>query len=416
MRLARAGGGRQASPMPADLSQRTAVAVAAEHRASRDDATRPGKECRLAARPGVGNHRRGAAARRGAARRAEARRFAGGPGRRRRRGRQPRRRVVRSGGGRPTTDPPRDGSAGEPTPPATGGILPSGLAPGGLAIVTLEGDDLNVRASPGLEAKRLKPPMPAGTRMLIVGGPVTVDDMDWYQVQTDGGFRTTSGGCRPARMERPGSPPPNRGAGANPTRPRWRVSAGSTSWPATAATRCGYGPGPRACGTRRTLREPAAGSVRTARVPSDMAPAVLPAAPVTLITDTGSEHDIVLAMPPDLAQALRKLPRQSPCSPATASSMDGPRVARCRARSATGEALIPDERAVTTCRLQFIVQEVAFRAPGAIPTSVPVARGASSRLQPFAPAEHHVPGTSKGSPSRCSQRSCTSRRSSPPAR
>jgi hypothetical protein len=42
--------------------------------------------------------------------------------------------------------------------------------------------------------------------------------------------------------------------------------------------------------------------------------------------------------------------------------MDSPDATLCRVRDGeTGQALIPPERAVTACRLQFVVEEVAFR-------------------------------------------------------
>jgi len=94
---------------------------------------------------------------------------------------------------------------------------------------------------------------------------------------------------------------------------------------------------------------------------------LLPAAPVTLVTDAGEEHEMTLAMPPDLAEALVKLPRQSTLLLTV--SMDAPEATACRARDAgSGAALIPDEQAVTACRLQFVVQEVAFRDPALAPS------------------------------------------------
>ena len=82
------------------------------------------------------------------------------------------------------------------------------------------------------------------------------------------------------------------------------------------------------------------------------------------------EHDVVLAMPPDLSAALVKLPRQSTLLLTV--SMDAPEAAACHATDATtGATLIPDDRAVTACRLQFVVQEVAFRDPGGAGASEP---------------------------------------------
>jgi hypothetical protein len=94
---------------------------------------------------------------------------------------------------------------------------------------------------------------------------------------------------------------------------------------------------------------------------------LLPAAKVTLVTDSGVERELTLAMPPDLSEALRKLPRQSTLLLTV--SMDAPEADACHARDAsTGATLIPDDRAATACRLQFVVQEVAFRDPTVNPS------------------------------------------------
>jgi hypothetical protein len=106
---------------------------------------------------------------------------------------------------------------------------------------------------------------------------------------------------------------------------------------------------------------------KSGRCDVDNAWLLLPAAKVTILDDAGVEHEITLAMPPDLSEALVKLPRQSTLLLTV--SMDAPESAACRARdSATGATVIADDRAVMACRLQFVVQEVAFRDPGATPS------------------------------------------------
>lgn len=259
------------------------------------------------------------------------------------------------------------------TPPLTGASplpgAPGALGPGSLAVVTLRGDNLRVRTSPGTSdpATRLKPLLPAGTRMLIVGGPVTVDDHEWYEIQTDGELVNLFG---------------------------W-VAAGEngTAWITPAAPRCfgELGAGTvgaldrvdfLACYGRTEVKVRAraeglwdargidgdCGWLRAGGVCDlDNAWLLLPAAPVTLITETGAEYEMSLAMPPDLSEALVKLPRQSTLLLTV--SMDAPEADACRARDAgSGSALIPNDQAVTACRLQFVVQEVAFRDPAVAPT------------------------------------------------
>ena len=259
------------------------------------------------------------------------------------------------------------------TPPLTGASpAPSArleLGPGAIAVVTLDGDNLRVRTTPGVSdpKTRLKPLLPAGTRMLIVDGPVTVDGLDWYEVQTDGELVNLFG---------------------------W-VAAGDNgeAWIAPAAPRCwgSLGAGTLAgldrvdflaCYGRTEVKVRAraeglwdvrahagdCGWVRASGVcEMDNAWLLLPAAPVAVITDAGTEHQVMLAMPPDLSEALLKLPRQSTLLLTV--SMDAPEADACRARDAdTGAALIPDDQAITACRLQFVVQEVAFREPAGSPS------------------------------------------------
>jgi hypothetical protein len=62
------------------------------------------------------------------------------------------------------------------------------MVPDSLAVVTEEGDGLRVRTAPGLgpESEALSPLLPAGTRLLVLGGPGSADGHDWYEVLTDG--------------------------------------------------------------------------------------------------------------------------------------------------------------------------------------------------------------------------------------
>jgi hypothetical protein len=60
------------------------------------------------------------------------------------------------------------------------------LAPDSIAVVTRAGDGLRVRSAPsvGPNSRKLEPLLPAGSRMLVVRGPVVADGYDWYAVRT----------------------------------------------------------------------------------------------------------------------------------------------------------------------------------------------------------------------------------------
>ena len=56
-----------------------------------------------------------------------------------------------------------------------------------IAVVTPAGDGLRVRSRPEVSAdsKKLTPLLAAGSRMLVVNGPVPADGYDWYEVRAD---------------------------------------------------------------------------------------------------------------------------------------------------------------------------------------------------------------------------------------
>ena len=53
--------------------------------------------------------------------------------------------------------------------------------------MTAAGDGLRVRSRPEVSAdsKKLTPLLAAGSRMLVVNGPVPADGYDWYEVRAD---------------------------------------------------------------------------------------------------------------------------------------------------------------------------------------------------------------------------------------
>ena len=88
------------------------------------------------------------------------------------------------------------GSSASPdaTPPDVAVVTPPPvLEPDSLAVVTDDGDRLRVRTKPGIgtDSKPLAPLLEAGTRMLVVDGPVEADGYSWYEVlveRTEGLF------------------------------------------------------------------------------------------------------------------------------------------------------------------------------------------------------------------------------------
>jgi hypothetical protein len=272
----------------------------------------------------------------------------------------------------PSSGPP---ASGTPSPSATPAVAGTELEAGALAMVTLDGDRLRVRSTPGLGegSKRLKPQLPAGTRMLIVGGPVEADGFTWFEIQTDGELVDLFGWVAAADGTK---------AWIEPTTPRCWVELDATA--VTNLAPIDF----LAChGTAEVRVRAEADALWDARErPGDCgwirnrdgcdvrnAWLLLAAASVTVETEAGG-REVIVAMPPDLTDKLRQLPRQS--SLVLTVSMDSPEASACRVRDAqTGDALIPDDRAVTACRLRFVVQEIAFwqadGGTGAGPSTAP---------------------------------------------
>ncbi len=253
-------------------------------------------------------------------------------------------------------------SASAATPSATRESPAPALGVGSLAAVTIEGDNLRVRSAPTTAAssRKLKPPLPAGTRMLIVDGPVVADGYAWYEVRTDGELIDLFGWVATGK---------NGEVWLAPKRPRCPEDADT----ATVATLnrvdflvC-YGDSrvqvrARAADFRDTRLDTAAcGWVRqTGACDVDTRWLLFPSASVTLVTDKGIEHRIDLAVPPDLASRLQEIPHQATLL--LTISMDAPEAVSCVVHdSVTGSDLVPAHQAVTACRLEFVIQEIAWR-------------------------------------------------------
>jgi hypothetical protein len=252
--------------------------------------------------------------------------------------------------------------ASEATPPSTGESPDPVLTVGSLAVVTIDGDDLRVRSEPSTadDRTRLKPLLPAGTRMLVVGGPVFADGMDWYEIQTDGELIDLFGWVSTGQdgevwlaPRRPRCPEDvDASAIATLTRIDFLACYGSTQVEVKAR--------PADLWERRVESADCGWVRRTGTCEVDTRWLLFPSTSVTLITDRGNEHRVDLAMPPELAAKLQEVPRHATLL--LTISMDAPEAASCEVHDAvTGTELIPAHRAVTACRLQFVVQQIAWR-------------------------------------------------------
>jgi hypothetical protein len=196
--------------------------------------------------------------------------------------------------------------------------------------------------------------------MLVVNGPVEATGYTWWEVQTDGELVDLFG---------------------------WVAAAdGDTPWIAPAAPRCFGAPDADAmigltridflaCYGNAEVRVQAdAGALWEAHdnkgdcgwvrkrdgCDVDAAWLLLAATTIRLQNGGGEPRDLVVAVPPDLAAALAGLPRQQRLTLTV--SMDSPEARSCAVRDTeSGVLLVPRDRAITTCRLQFVIQEVAFR-------------------------------------------------------
>ncbi len=236
------------------------------------------------------------------------------------------------------------------------------MHPGGLAMVTLEGDNLRVRPAPGTgdDARPLRTRLPAGTRMLVVDGPVEADGYTWWEIQTDSEvvdmFGWVAAGehdvdwIAPTEAKCVGSP--DAAAVTSMSRIDFLACNGSTevSFQADAAALWDVEEVPGDCGW---VRERDGCDV-------DNAWLLLPSTVVQVATGPDTRRELQVAMPPDLAAQLALLPPHRTLRLTVA--MDSPDAQGCGIRDArTGDLLLSHDQAVTACRLEFVVQEVAFR-------------------------------------------------------
>ena len=290
-------------------------------------------------------------------------------------------------------------AASAATPPSSGASPDPGLAVGSLAAVTIEGDNLRVRSAPttARSSKMLKPLLPAGTRMLIVDGPVAADGYDWYEVQTDGElidlFGWVATGKDGETWLAPKGPrcPEDANAATVATLNRIDFLAcyGRAAGPGHGARRGPLGRAPEAadCGWIR----------RDGSCDVDARWLLFPSASVTLVTDKGNEHRIDLAMPPDLAAALQGVPRQATLL--LTISMDAPEAAACE-RPRRRHRVRGDPRPPGGHRVPAAVRRPGDRVAGAAGASTRIADPRSRRVRrwPAGRARSRPPRSRPGEP------------------
>lgn len=254
-------------------------------------------------------------------------------------------------------------ASGHPAQTGTAPTVPAGTLPvaptappsltiGALAVVTPAGDGLRVRTEAGVanNSTRLEPLLPAGTRMLILRGPLTLDNHDWYEVRVDGAPSfgwVASGGAGVAWLA-PAAPGCSGRASADEA---WKLPAidlvacyGAEPFPLQAVGV--YGAAPSVCSgvqdgrgclpEPRWLLEP-----QTVMVRGDAA---------------GVTASLAVAVPDSVAGLLAASSPDAPLGIMVA--LDHVAAQACRVVDNAGLDVITRDEAVVTCRLTFAVVAV----------------------------------------------------------
>ncbi len=252
-----------------------------------------------------------------------------------------------------TTDPSPNMSGATAVPSlAVPPTAPPVLTVGGLAVVTSDGAGLRVRTQPGVvdPATRLQPLLPSGARMLILRGPMTRDNHDWYQVSIDRvpgfGWVAAGGGVVPWLAPEAPLCSGSRAPAEAWTLPAIDLLACYGSQPFTVEV-VGMSAGPvTACADVAAAR----GCVLSPRW-------LMEPQTVTVLGEDGDTAPLTLAVP-DSARAI--LGASSPNAPvAIMIGLDSPAAQACRVVDGAGLDVVARDDAVVTCRLTFVVLAVA---------------------------------------------------------
>jgi hypothetical protein len=225
-----------------------------------------------------------------------------------------------------------------------------------LAVVTTAGDGLRVRSRPEVSAdsKKLSPLLATGNRMLVVNGPVPADGYEWYEVLADNDlFGWVAAGKdgedwiapAPANCTDDLDESALRTVdpidffvcyGDTPVRVKVGWSSLENGGDVKAAPTCPYTGDPVHCSARPNwLFEPH-----------------------DLVFDTpGASPHVLAAARGSVLERMRAVPE--PTSMTLTIAMDAPQAQNCRITDDRGRDLITRDEAVTRCRLQFVVRDVA---------------------------------------------------------
>jgi hypothetical protein len=225
-----------------------------------------------------------------------------------------------------------------------------------IAVVTAAGDGLRVRSRPEVSAdsKKLAPLLAAGSRMLVVNGPVPADGYDWYEVRADNDlFGWVAAGKDGVDWIAP--------AAANCTddldeSALWTVDPidffvcyGDT--PVSVRARKGVTSEP---GTEGGPLCPYTGDdIHCTPRPQWLFDGLA----LDFAAPSASGRTLLVAAKGAMADRISKAPAETAMTLTVA--MDAPQAQNCRVVDDRGRDLISRDEAVTRCRMQFVVRDVA---------------------------------------------------------
>ncbi len=283
------------------------------------------------------------------------------------------------------------------TAPMTGGDPEGDLAADTLAVVTKAGKNLLVRSAPGKgsDSKVYSPTLPSGTRLLILGGPVAADGLEWYRVLTDGKTMRDGVPIRKygwvARGEagetwiKPAAPACWRSLNAATLNALSRVDL-LTCYHDTALT---------IRGRWRPLDPGEAGVAPCDWVTGPCNPReewlLNPFARITFQADDGTDGEVDVAVPPELRARLEAVPQDATMTATIA--MDRPEAPSCSVGDpGDNSADSAVDRAVAACQVRFALQDVAWNDGSVTARSIARVRVDSLPIRTAPGSDIRVPG------------------------